>query len=212
MSERIVAKDFYVYLHRKATTGEVFYVGKGAGRRAWRQCDRSEFWKRIAKKHGVIVEIHLSGLQEWYAFELEKQLIAYYGLAKLANITEGGEGVGGINAGKPLSEQRRKKVSESLKGHFVSDATRLRQSISKIGIKQSPEHIKNRMAGRSIAAKKGLLQCKKGKKVMHCSGFVFTSSNNARRWLEQFGGISTSSAGFCTAIKSGKPYKGHLFT
>ena len=28
-------KQFYVYLHHRADSKEVFYVGKGSGRRAW---------------------------------------------------------------------------------------------------------------------------------------------------------------------------------
>jgi len=93
--------DFYVYVHRKATTGEIFYVGKGKGKRAY---DLSEYGRaynpyywRVAKKYGVSVEIIETGLQEWYALELEIDLIAYYGrcdlgLGPLVNLTDGGDG------------------------------------------------------------------------------------------------------------------------
>lgn len=85
---------FYVYLHRKKTTGEVFYVGKGTGNRISKETTRSDLWKRTAKKHGVIKEYHTVGLQEWYAFELERDLIAYYGrvidkTGSLVNILDG---------------------------------------------------------------------------------------------------------------------------
>jgi hypothetical protein len=93
-------KDFYVYIHRKATTGEVFYVGKGQDRRAWFKGNRSSIWKRVVKKHGLTVEIAQDGLQEWYAHELECELIALHGrrdlgYGHLANFTDGGEGVAG---------------------------------------------------------------------------------------------------------------------
>lgn len=93
--------DYYVYLHRKKTTGEVFYVGKGCKGRAWTKHGRSIFWKRIVKKHGFLVEIVASGLREWYSFELEKELIAYHGridtkTGTLINFTDGGEGGSGL--------------------------------------------------------------------------------------------------------------------
>ena len=94
--------DFYVYLHRKKTTGEVFYVGKGKGKRAWDFVRRSDFWKHVENKHGVDVEIYQNNLQEWYAFELEKNLIALYGRVtdgkgSLVNLTDGGESPSGLD-------------------------------------------------------------------------------------------------------------------
>lgn len=94
--------EFYVYIHRKKTTGEVFYVGKGKGKRAWDFVKRSDFWKRVKDKHGVTVEIYQNNLQEWYAFELEKELIALYGRVtdgkgSLVNLTDGGESASGLD-------------------------------------------------------------------------------------------------------------------
>jgi hypothetical protein len=98
-------KDFYVYIHRKATNGEVFYVGKGVGRRAWVKERGNLHWQNTVQKHNYIVEIVQDGLQEWYAFELEKNLIAYYGRAdcgigNLVNHTDGGDGVSSEDARK----------------------------------------------------------------------------------------------------------------
>ena len=97
-----MSTDFYVYLHRKATTGQVFYVGKGAGRRAWEhgEARRGTLWQRTARKHGLIVEIAADGLQEWYAHEMECELIALHGrrdsgCGPLVNMTDGGEGTSG---------------------------------------------------------------------------------------------------------------------
>lgn len=95
-----VVLSFYVYLHKKATTGEVFYVGKGTNWRAWNRMQRNKFWKRVVEKHGRIVEIVEKDIQEWYAHELEIDLIAYYGrrdqgLGTLVNLTDGGEGSSG---------------------------------------------------------------------------------------------------------------------
>lgn len=71
--------DFYVYLHKKKTTGEVFYVGKGCGPRAWTKARRSSEWNEVVEKYGYFVEIVENNLQEWYSFELEGLLIDYYG-------------------------------------------------------------------------------------------------------------------------------------
>lgn len=70
---------FYVYLHRKATTREVFYVGKGKGRRIYDTSRRNNAWKQVVKSCGIIREFYMTGIQEWYALELEANLIDYYG-------------------------------------------------------------------------------------------------------------------------------------
>ena len=92
-------------------------MGKGHDRRAWSQQGRNKFWKRVVQKHGLDVEIYLDGLQEWYAFELEKDLVGYYGrrqlgLGSLVNLSDGGEGPSGIIC----SEDRRKEISMQTKG------------------------------------------------------------------------------------------------
>jgi hypothetical protein len=112
-------KDFYVYTHHKLNTGEIFYVGKGLGDRyKWKH--RSKWWKNIATKHGVLIKIHNDCLQEWAAFELEKELIALYGrkdnfLGPLVNLTDGGDGVGG----HVHDTETRKRISTALKGRSL---------------------------------------------------------------------------------------------
>jgi len=87
---------YYVYLHRYASgprMGEVFYVGKGKGVRAWKK-GRNEIWGRIYKKYGYSVEIYKDFIDEVCAFTLEKIVIALYkskGEAT-ANLSYGGEG------------------------------------------------------------------------------------------------------------------------
>lgn len=83
----------YVYGHYKADTNELFYIGKGSGKRAWDKQKRNRYWKSVANKHGLIVKILEDNLSEEDAFEKEKQLIAEVGIANLTNILEGGEGI-----------------------------------------------------------------------------------------------------------------------
>jgi len=89
-------RDFYVYVHRRSTDGSVFYVGKGNGRRAWAKQGRSKYWNNIVTKNGYTVEIVQSGMLEWWAFELEIELIAFYGRDNLCNLSDGGEGATGV--------------------------------------------------------------------------------------------------------------------
>ena len=117
---------YYVYIHKKADTKEVFYVGKGHGDRAYSHSNRNKMWQHVVKKHGFIVEIVMEGIQEWYAFELEKDLITSYGRRNnndgvLVNMTEGGEGISGLTH----SIEARKKMSDAKIGNtFMLGLTR----------------------------------------------------------------------------------------
>jgi hypothetical protein len=85
----------YVYGHYKADTGELFYIGKGTGDRAWQTSKgrrRNTHWQRIVDKHGLEVRILEDGLTDEEAYAKERELIAEIGLNNLANITEGGYG------------------------------------------------------------------------------------------------------------------------
>lgn len=91
--------EYYVYIHRKKSDNSIFYVGKGSGVRAWDLVKRNELWKKVANKYGVKVEIYKKGMQEWYAYEIEKDLILKHGKISnktgiLTNITDGGDGGG----------------------------------------------------------------------------------------------------------------------
>lgn len=71
-------KRFYVYLHRRLDTGEVFYVGKGTGDRAYRKSkrnDRGIAWQRIAFNIEYSVEMYKENLTEEEAENIENDLI-----------------------------------------------------------------------------------------------------------------------------------------
>ena len=113
MGKRIIPQDHYVYAHYKATTKELFYIGKGSGKRAWVTFRRSDWWKKIAKKHGVEVKILQDGLQPWAAYEMEKDLIALHGRKDegrggLINNCDGG--IGGKGAKRSKEDVERQKV------------------------------------------------------------------------------------------------------
>lgn len=96
-SDDVKPQGYYVYVHLKETTGEVFYVGKGTkGRLISTHC-RSSYWRNVAKKHGVIAKVVMDNLTECCSFTLEKIIIGKLNFdgVPIVNLTEGGEGSSG---------------------------------------------------------------------------------------------------------------------
>ena len=139
--------SFHVYHHIRPDTGQIFYVGKGKGRRAFdRGARRGQFWHRVVKKAGgVLVKIIAQKLTEDEAFFLEKRNIAALrksGL-RLCNLTDGGDGasglrrseawkrmMSGVHSGKTLSEEVRAKISASVKASGFVHTEEMRKKMS----------------------------------------------------------------------------------
>lgn len=90
-------KPFYVYVHRRGDDKSIFYVGMGCVkyRRAHQKSKkhRSEYWHRVAKKHGVFVEIWSYWDTQKEAQDEERKLISFFkDKTSLVNFTDGGEG------------------------------------------------------------------------------------------------------------------------
>lgn len=104
--------NFYVYIHRKKSNNEIFYVGKGRKKRAYGIHGRSSHWNNIVNKYGRIVEILKDNLTETEAFNLEMQTIKEYKNKNinLCNKTDGGEGMTGF---KHSTETINKLIEES---------------------------------------------------------------------------------------------------
>jgi hypothetical protein len=123
--------ELYVYVHRRATDGRVFYVGKGKRKRAW-DTGRNDYWAKVAAKHGCNIQIVDGNLSEADAFELEVALIDLCGFESLTNMTLGGEG----HSGRLHTEDEKRRIGEAHKGnqylygHKHSAETRLKMSES----------------------------------------------------------------------------------
>ena len=168
-------KNCYVYIHKKADTKEVFYVGIGNQlkyRRAYQVTAnrRSKEWARVVEKHGVEVEIFADNLTREEAFEIEISLIKKYGRIDLGNgclvnMTKGGDGIYELseevkkrnprNRGQKRAEHASRITKEKLTGRVLSEETKHKMRLSKLGKKQSKEHLEKRKQSLKKASYKG---------------------------------------------------------
>lgn len=146
----IVTNKFYVYIHRKATNGEVFYVGKGSGKRA-NSKQRNKFWMNVAEKYGFVVEIVKDKLSEKEAYALEAEMVVKYGRHSLTNLSDGGYGSA---SGRIVGENEKRIKRERFKGKPGRQWSEEQREAARI-----------RMTGRkhSEEAKKKISEAKKGK-------------------------------------------------
>lgn len=166
MAGKIVDPNrFYVYVHKRATDGVVFYVGKGSGVRAYRTADRNQEWAAVVAEYGRKVLFLEKSMSEAAALQLEQLTIAEYrarGLV-LTNRTDGGDG-GGANPcdetrrlmreaklGKkrgPHTEEHRRNIALSQLGKVVSEETRKRISAATSAAMKSPAAVEKMRAAK----------------------------------------------------------------
>ena len=95
-TSKSIKNDYYVYHHINKLNGDIFYVGKGRGNRAYDFNSRSDYWLRYTNKHTDFeVKIIFENLTEDEAFEIEKNEInrigrSIYKEGTLVNILPGG--------------------------------------------------------------------------------------------------------------------------
>ena len=104
---------YYNYIHTKPNT-EVFYIGKGKDKRAWEFCRKNKHWNSVVNKYcKPIVTVSAYWKTEKQSLIFEKFLIAsakHFGF-KLANKTDGGEGVSGMKHSDTVKDNQSKRVS-----------------------------------------------------------------------------------------------------
>lgn len=116
-------KCAYVYVHKKVSNGEVFYVGVGDyyGRQSYKRANsktqRTDHWKRLVSKYGYAIEIIADDLEYDEARTLEIYLISFYGRldkkkGNLINKTNGGDGIKGL----VWTDEHKKKVGDANRG------------------------------------------------------------------------------------------------
>jgi hypothetical protein len=84
---------WYIYIHKKRSNGDVFYVGLGRYNRCNQINQRSNYWKSVFDKHGRSIEIIYNGLTKDEAIQHEISLIDKYKNegVRLCNLTNGGD-------------------------------------------------------------------------------------------------------------------------
>jgi hypothetical protein len=147
--------EFYVYIYldpRKpgeykydeySFNYEPFYVGKGKGNRMYDHINEvrdtyknNKIQKILSEEYNLenyIIKIE-DYMEEQDAFDLEIEMISLIGrldleTGPLTNLTDGGEG----SSGRLNTKETKEKISNSLKGHKVSEETRKKQSKIKKG-------------------------------------------------------------------------------
>jgi len=161
--------NHYLYFHINLVSNEVFYVGIGKGRRAYRKDNRSQYWNNVVNKYGYKVDIIHQNISQKRALDLEKLYISMFGrkdLGKgnLVNHTDGGEGSSGII--KIVSDQTKEKMSEAAKGN--------KNNLGKKLSDEQKEKISNSLKGKntwmkgkkhSEETKEKISEASKGKKI-----------------------------------------------
>lgn len=191
----VTAKQFYTYFHTRNDTGKPFYVGKGCGDRAHHVNRNNPHWRNIVAKHGHTVHIASHWPTEGEAFEHEKFLILCFkdlGV-KLANMTNGGEGISGLvhtpeakakisaaSKSQMQSVANRERLRVSSTGRVHSEATRLKISQVLAGKKRAPlpEAVKAKLSAINIGKK--LSDDHKAKIGRAHAGKVITADMRAR--------------------------------
>lgn len=167
---------FYVYIHKRLDTGEVCYVGKGKGARAFSKQNRNRHWQFIVNKHGVLAHIIKKDLTESDALELESRLIKHYQTTtkSLVNVYPGGT-ISPDFKGKNnpfYGHHHAPETIEKLKNRRVSESTRLKMKASAKNKVFTESHRKN--IGRAGIGRKSSLKGKRHPNQYRFSGKCFT--------------------------------------
>lgn len=172
----------YIYFHKRADDGVIFYVGVGVGRRATVVKNRSDFWKRIVEKHGYTIEYPHKDISQEEAKQLEIHYISVFGrldkhTGTLCNMTDGGDGRVGYECSEETKEKMRKAAT---------------------GVKFTEER-KRKIGEKSIERKAWEAASQKNRKPVICYGKLYESQSAAAKEF----GIS------CTEVKNRCRAKSH---
>ena len=92
--EKNMQKKYYVYKWYNVDTNEVFYIGKGCGRRSGQVTNRNQIFKDYYNTHNCSVEKLAYFDDEKEALKYENELILFYKSQNqaIANLDNGGKG------------------------------------------------------------------------------------------------------------------------
>lgn len=138
---------FYVYVHRRADNGEIFYVGKGSRNRFRTSSGRSPTWHEAVARHGFTAHVVEDGLTEAEAYEVERSFITTLRNLghDLVNLSAGGTGVFQPKA------STRARMSVSSKAKWADPIWRAKMEAAFKASKADPS-VRSRMAAGVAAA------------------------------------------------------------
>lgn len=192
----------YTYLHRKATTGEIFYVGKGTRPdRMKMRSGRSQRWTRIANKHGFVPEVIARWKTAEEAFAHERFLIKCFRDIgeNLCNHTDGGEGAPGYKQ----SEQTKEKRNAKLRGQAKTSATIQRMRNAHAG-KVIGQDTRQKIATTLLGRYAGGLNPNAKPVVCIETNEHFACMQDAATWLQQQGHAKASFKSIHAAVSGAK--------
>lgn len=183
----------YVYVHRRASDGRVFYVGKGSSRdRAIESSSRNQHWRNVVAKHGRTIEVVARFETDALAQQCERDLIAWFGRSALVNMTDGGDGRAGLIA----SESTRQKLSAHAKkprnDAWVKSIRKARAGGGNGGVVKTGDKLPDAWRKNIAATKVGALNPMHGRtgdahprsrRVVDADGTVYPSVTAAARAL-----------------------------
>ena len=211
----INAKAFYVYEWYIVETGEIFYVGKGSGKRATSMKDRNDEFKHIRRTNECAYRIvrYFASDEEALTYELEYGgKLKAMGQARACHVLGGkGKFIDAASLAKMQQTQFEKNHEPWNKGKTMDDAYKARCRACKLGTKQSEEAKRKRsdkLMNHPVSddARRRIAEARK-KPIS-----VFdTQTKTEKRYdcIQAFAAeCGVTQSALCRVIKSGKTYKG----
>lgn len=222
---------YYIYVWYRKDNNEPFYVGKGKEERYRLLFNRNNYFMNTYRKYGGYPKILVEGLTEQEAIDLEiKTIREYRSKYTLTNITDGGEGVSGLQHSKSTKqrlselakvqwdnpETREKLIKARRLGHSKPEA-RAKMSESQKGKVLSGEHrkkISESMKSPDVVEKLSMSHSKYT--MIECitpngESIIFLNTREATDWLKSKGyNARISSVTGCLNGKN-KSTLGHKF-
>lgn len=156
-------RDTCLYIHTRADDGLIFYVGIGTERRPY-EVGRNAYWQNVVDKHGYDVHVLLSDLTWEESCQAEQVMIAEFrseaagGVARLTNLTDGGEGARGYKftdeqKAAIFTDEWRRNNTRQLRNLHADPVIRQRHAEATRKLTASPEWLANHAtAMRKLAA------------------------------------------------------------